>query len=178
MSTLIIPRHAAGKFTTETSAAGSDPYSPHVDLGELRKPAPRCVHLGDATGEQWPPADGLGDAIERKLSSVGITKERWAHLKHEASLGILPEGDCSGCEKRQRLLNWIGGKFGWGKGDAELQVIREVYQLEAGQRLAVFACGKHGQCVKSGSPTEAVAGAPIACTRCKRQELGYQVAGS
>lgn len=47
-----------------------------------------------------------GDRIEAVLLSVGVTKSRWAWF--ESKFGGPPDGDCTGCDERQELLNETG----------------------------------------------------------------------
>lgn len=61
----------------------------------------------DETHSSYPrhPKPGLGDMIERGLSSVGITKERVGAIARLAGVR-----DC-GCRGRQTLANQIGHKY-------------------------------------------------------------------
>lgn len=129
-----------------------------------RTPSPpkKCKHLGDPTSGVYPPKDGLGDAVERGLSACGITKERWASAKAAFRL-TKNEADCSGCEKRQQMLNHLGQSLGMTSKSAE---ISRLLNLEEGKPLTVSACEVHGVCVTAGD-TRGIEGAPHSCTGCK-----------
>jgi hypothetical protein len=61
--------------------------------------------------QERPPVErgpGLGDRVEQALSSVGITKTRWALVR--AKIG-LPAG-CGGCDVKQEWLNKVGEELG------------------------------------------------------------------
>src|SRR4051812_44713092 len=45
----------------------------------------------------------LGDRIESALTSIGVTKDRWAWFVGQ--FGTPPTGGCGGCDKRQEVLN-------------------------------------------------------------------------
>ena len=49
----------------------------------------------------------LGDWVETRLTSIGVTKEKWVEVK--SSVGLAPTCDC---EERKEWLNQIGTRFG------------------------------------------------------------------
>ncbi len=49
----------------------------------------------------------LGDWVETRLSSIGVTKEKWIEVKSD--VGLAPTCDC---DERKEWLNRIGTKFG------------------------------------------------------------------
>lgn len=134
-----------------------------------KRPPTRCQHLGEPTGDVFPPKDGAGDIAERLFSAVGVTKERWAatvaawHGEPDA------EADCSGCERRQRRWNYFGRMLGIGKKSAELGML---LAIEDGRHVPLYQCAVHGACLTLRS-THAVDGAPMTCGRCKAEGLGF-----
>lgn len=146
-----------------------------VRNGETLPKVAKCKHVGEKTGEVWPPKDGLGDAVERTLSAIGITKERWAAVTGAAKqIHADDDASCSGCERRQRRWNYVGRILGIGKSNDELKVIQDAYALDSGAHLPLYSCGVHGVCVMRGRKLEAIEGAPMSCTQCIKEGLGYE----
>jgi hypothetical protein len=130
-----------------------------------------CKHLGSATGEVFPPKDGLGDAFEAGLNAIHVTKENWASAKAFAAnlvgIEIDKEASCGSCDKKQKWLNAFGQKLGIGKKSA---AIASLLNLEAGAALPVFGCAVYGRCVPAKS-LQGIDGAPHSCQGCKEKDL-------
>ena len=158
------------RITPELLAGGPVTFHADPSAPQPERPAPRCRHLGEPIGE-YPPRDGLGDAVERGLSALGVTKERWARLKHAAGWTDDPN-DCGGCTGRQIALNKLGAAVGIGTDPERRRLLERLLRLEAGKTATVHGCAIHGECLR-GLGVE-IAGAPIGCVRCRREGLGWE----
>ena len=96
--------------------------------------------------DQFPPEEGLGDYVADALTAIGVTKERFAELKATfAAKRKAKEEGCGGCNRRQRLFNWIGKKLGMAAGQGpELQKLLTLTELP---QQTVHQCGLHGRCL-------------------------------
>lgn len=59
------------------------------------------------TGPPPSPQQQLGDWVESRLKSIGVTKESYQAVK--AAMGLPPTCDC---DERKEWLNQLGEKFG------------------------------------------------------------------
>lgn len=96
-----------------------------------RKP---CSHLGDPTGESFPPPEGAGNLISSALSKIGVTKKRFSRL---ITLGKSETG-CN-CNWRIGAVNWIGSWLGLPGGmSGELQ---DLVTMEEIAKQDLHHCG-------------------------------------
>lgn len=168
-------------LTPEAAAALGAVIVPPKRRGNLKSPRKRepqsratgpCIHLGEPTGEVFPPKDGLGDLFEAGLKKLHVTKEGWAAAKAYAAemVGreIDKEASCSSCERKHKWLNHFGQKLRIGKKSEEA---RRLLQLEEGKSLPVFSCAIHGRCIIAKA-IRGLDGAPHACQGCRERDCG------
>lgn len=112
-----------------------------------------CTHLGGVLkSEMFPPEKGLGDYTENILSSIGITKEKWAALVGEEK----EKTGCGGCGWRHKVLNSVSNWFGFGKGRGpELnKALEELLQVTDLAPRPMYECGVFGKCVPNFKPSD------------------------
>ena len=117
-----------------------------------------CKHLGKRTEKKFPQY-GLGDYLENSLQKLGITKERWQRFT----------SGC-GCNKRQKLLNEVGAKFGAAEGlDPDLKKRLDTLSIK---NLPVYQCPIKEQCINIRVDDEDVAESLTitACGNCEAFE--------
>jgi hypothetical protein len=66
-----------------------------------------CVNCDDSYLSRGNPTPGLGDYTEQMLSTIGVTKDRYAAVKE--AFGLAPTCDC---EVRKAWLNKVGAWLG------------------------------------------------------------------
>ena len=116
-----------------------------------------CQHLGKKIeGEVFPPESGLGDYTESLLSTIGITKDRWAGIVEKFGIETKDDGGCGGCNWRHRMMNWVGGYFGLGRGKGpELKAaLEQLVQVTGLKPRPVYECAIYGKCVPTFKPND------------------------
>ena len=111
-----------------------------------------CKHFRKATKE-WCPDNlelGLGDYFERSLEKIGVTKNRWNKLLKEFN----SEYEGCGCNKRHKMVNWLGEKLGMPKGVGP--EMTEALRSTAIPRVPIHNCASKGRCVGNGKYPESV----------------------